>query len=461
MKKISFLVVSIFLAITLISCYPRYTIIPLPDIDNPIDTDEPTPEPEGPTTFSPQTVQELKKAISDSKDGDTIDADVNISQEEFAEFPITLDKKLTMKGEYLIADDLNSELMLMKTVSRNGEKAVGLSLFDIKDEVSLVDLTVKVAESAVAMIDQIVSLDSSNAILKTDNFKVQIIDDETSTPIDNPQNTVIAIAVGESVPAENINLDAESDAKIYVDENNTAIDTIFENIDKINPDTEIVVSKLPETEIELGTELSDGIIYYDRGAEYGRYNYNKETNTLTRIDYAVDDGSKDSTAWRFLIVAKENLIDFSEEFTWGEFRPASNQRPDWGETYYEIGSGLSNTSIMLGYYGTESEYIWQKVKEAQDTAGQQWFVPSVLELYELYKVKDQLANIIFPNFTYTNEYWTSSRCMEPLTDENFAVLNEIQVCVVDFHDKNLAEEEVRQAGTSANSNHFVRLIKRY
>ena len=46
MKKISFLVVSIFLAITLISCYPRYTIIPLPDIDNPIDTDEPTPEPE-------------------------------------------------------------------------------------------------------------------------------------------------------------------------------------------------------------------------------------------------------------------------------------------------------------------------------------------------------------------------------------------------------------------------------
>ena len=38
MKKISFLVISIFLAIALISCYPRYTIIPLPDIDNPIDT---------------------------------------------------------------------------------------------------------------------------------------------------------------------------------------------------------------------------------------------------------------------------------------------------------------------------------------------------------------------------------------------------------------------------------------
>ncbi len=461
MKKISFLVVSIFLAITLISCYPRYTIIPLPDIDNPIDTDEPTPEPEGPTTFSPQTVQELKKAISDSKDGDTIDADVNISQEEFAEFPITLDKKLTMKGEYLIADDLNSELMLMKTVSRNGEKAVGLSLFDIKDEVSLVDLTVKVAESAVAMIDQIVSLDSSNAILKTDNFKVQIIDDETSTPIDNPQNTVIAIAVGESVPAENIILDAESDAKIYVDENNTAIDTIFENIDKINPDTEIVVSKLPETEIKLGTELSDGIIYYDRGAEYGKYNYNEATKTLTRIDYAVDDGSKDSTAWRFLIVAKENLIDFSEEITWGEFRPLSTQRPGWYETSYEIGSGLNNTSIMLGYYGTESEYIWPRVKEEQDTTGEQWFVPSALELYELYKVKDELTNITFPDFTYTNEYWTSTRCMEPLTDTNFAVLNEVYGCVVDFHDKDLTEEEVRQDGMSANSNRFVRLIKRY
>ena len=223
MKKISFLVVSIFLAITLISCYPRYTIIPLPDVDNPIDTDEPTPEPEGPTTFSPKTVQELKKAISDSKDGDTIEADVVISQEEFAEFPIILDKKLTMKGEYLIADDINSELMLMNTVLRNGAGAVGLSLFDIQDEVSLVDLTVKVAESTVTMVDQIVSLISSDSILKTDNFKVQIIADETSSPIDNPQNTVIAIAVGESVPAENINLDSESDAKIYVDENNAAI----------------------------------------------------------------------------------------------------------------------------------------------------------------------------------------------------------------------------------------------
>ena len=460
MKKISFLVVSIFLAITLISCYPRYTIIPLPDIDNPIDTDEPTPEPEGPTTFSPQTVQELKKAISDSKDGDTIDADVNISQEEFAEFPITLDKKLTMKGEYLIADGLNSELMLMKTVSRNGEKAVGLSLFDIKDDVSLVDLTVKVAESAVAMIDQIVSLDSLSAILKTDNFKVQIID-ETSTPIDNPQNTVIAIAVGESVPAENINLDSESDAKIYVDENNTAIETIFENVAEINPDAEIVVSKLPETEIELGTELSDGIIYYDRGDEYGKYNYDEETNTLTRIDYAVDDGSRDTDAWRFLIVAKENLVAQSEEISWGEFRPLSNQRPDWRETSYEIGSGLNNTSIMLGYYGTESLYIWSKVKEKQDTTGEQWFVPSALELYELYKVKDELTNITFPDFTSTNEYWTSTRCMEPLTDTNFAVLNEVYGCVVDFHDKDLTEEEVRQDGMSADSHRFVRLIKRY
>lgn len=458
MKKISFLVVSIFLAITLISCYPRYTIIPLPDIDNPIDTDVPTPEPEGPTTFSPQTVQELKKAISDSKDGDTIDADVNISQEEFAEFPITLDKKLTMKGEYLIADDLNSELMLMKTVSRNGEKAVGLSLFDIKDEVSLVDLTVKVAESAVAMIDQIVSLDSSNAILKTDNFKVQIIDDETSTPIDNPQNTVIAIAVGESVPAENINLDAESDAKIYVDENNTAIEAIFENVVAIIPDAEIVVSKLPETKIELGTELFDGIIYYDRGAEYGKYNYNEATKTLTRIDYAVDDGSRDTDAWRFLIVAKENLVAQSEEISWGEFRPLSNQRPDWRETNYEIGSGLNNTSIMLNYYGTESAYIWPKVKEEQNTTEQQWFVPSALELYELYKVKDELTNITFPSFTSDNSYWTSTRCMEPLSS---TVLNEVYVCVVDFHDKNLTEEDVRQDGISANSNHFVRLIKRY
>ena len=459
MKKISFLVVSIFLAITLISCYPRYTIIPLPDIDNPIDTDEPTPEPEGPTTFSPKTVQELIKAISDSKDGDTIDADVDISQAEFNEFPLTLNKKLTLKGKYLIADNPKSELMLMNTVSRNGaEEAVGLSLFDIKDEVSLVDLTVKVAESAVAMINQIVSLDSSDSILTTANFKVQIIDDETLTPIDNPQNTVIAISVGESVPAENINLDAESDAKIYVDENNAAIETIFENVVAIIPDAEIVVSKLPETKIELGTEISDGIIYYDRGAEYGKYNYNEATKTLTRIDYAVDDGSRDTDAWRFLIVAKENLVAQSEEISWGEFRPLSNQRPDWRETNYEIGSGLNNTSIMLNYYGTESAYIWPKVKEEQDKTEQQWFVPSALELYELYKVKDELTNITFPSFTSDNSYWTSTRCMEPLSS---TVLNEVYVCVVDFHDKNLTEEDVRQDGISANSNHFVRLIKRY
>ena len=459
MKKISFFVVSIFIAITLISCYPRYTIVPLPDIDNPIDTDEPAPEPEGPTTFSPQTVQELIKAISDSKDGDTIDADVDISQEEFAEFPITLNKKLTLKGEYLIADNPKSELMLMNTVSRKeAEEAVGLSLFDIQDEVSLVDLTVKVAESAAAMINQIVSLDSSDSILTTANFKVQIIDDETSTTIDNPQNTVIAIAVGESVPAENINLDAESEAKIYVDENNAEIDTIFENVAEINPDTEIVVSKLPETEIELGTELSDGIIYYDRGAEYGKYNYDEETKTLTRIDYAVDDGSENSTAWRFLIVAKENLIDQSEEVSWGEFNPPSKQRPDWRETSYEIGSGLNNTSIMLNYYGTESAYIWTKVKEEQDTTGEQWFVPSALELYELYKVKDKLTTITFPSFTSNNRYWTSTRCMEPLSS---TVLNEVYVCGVDFHDKDLTEVDVRQKGMSANSNYFVRLVKRY
>ena len=116
---------------------------------------------------------------------------------------------------------------------------------------------------------------------------------------------------------------------------------------------------------------------------------------------------------------------------------------------------------MLGHYGTESEYIWPKVKEVQDTTGEQWFVPSALELYELYKVKDELTNIIFPDFTYTNEYWTSTRCMEPLTDTNFAVLNEVYGCVVDFDDNNLTEEEVRQDGLSANSNRFVRLVKRY
>ena len=113
---------------------------------------------------------------------------------------------------------------------------------------------------------------------------------------------------------------------------------------------------------------------------------------------------------------------------------------------------------MLNYYETESSYIWQKVKEVQDTTGEQWFVPSALELYELYKVKDEFTNITFPDFTYNNEYWTSTRCMEPLTN---AVLNEVYGCVVDFHDDNLTEEEVRQDGMSANSNRFVRLIKRY
>lgn len=146
--------------------------------------------------------------------------------------------------------------------------------------------------------------------------------------------------------------------------------------------------------------LPDGsVLFYDRGSEYGEYHIGNDGYPV-RDDGATDDGSAESTNWRYLICDSANL---SERRQWGTY--GVNE----GLTLGAIGYGLPNTETLLSKYDGDSTCIWQLVQNKRDaTGGKKWFVPSEDELNIVYQNKDTIVNAGGGSFPTDDWYWSSS-----------------------------------------------------
>ena len=149
--------------------------------------------------------------------------------------------------------------------------------------------------------------------------------------------------------------------------------------------------------------LPDGsVLFYDRGEEYGEYHIGDDGYPV-RDDGAVDNGSAESTYWRYLICDSTNL---SERRQWG---PSGTNEGMTDTKYEDFGYGLPNTEALLSKYGGNSSYIWQLVQNKRNaTGGKKWFVPSKDELNIVYQNKDTIVNTGGGSFPTNYVYWSSS-----------------------------------------------------
>lgn len=153
------------------------------------------------------------------------------------------------------------------------------------------------------------------------------------------------------------------------------------------------------TPVTVPMALPDGsVLFYDRGMSYGEYCIGDD-GYPARLSSGEDDGSVESTNWRYLICDSTEL---SEKRQWG----ASST--DEGITGTNIGYGLPNTEIMLAKYSKNTTYIWQLVQNKRnDTDGKKWFVPCKDELNLVYQNKDIIVNAGGSDFP-TDAYQYSS-----------------------------------------------------
>ena len=89
---------------------------------------------------------------------------------------------------------------------------------------------------------------------------------------------------------------------------------------------------------------------------------------------------------------------------------------EWGDmgiitgiTDRAVGTGLSNTNSLIaknlqpetsGWY-----VVWDKIKEFRQNHSDNWFLPSLEELYLIYEARSNLSNLSTSTQTY---YWSSS-----------------------------------------------------
>ena len=89
-------------------------------------------------------------------------------------------------------------------------------------------------------------------------------------------------------------------------------------------------------------------------------------------------------------------------YEWGGY----NQ--DVGGTFLTIGKGLTNTNTLISKnlqsYTPEWRVLWDMVEQFRSSHSNDWFVPSLHELLDIYKQRSYLENFS----THPNYYWTSS-----------------------------------------------------
>lgn len=151
------------------------------------------------------------------------------------------------------------------------------------------------------------------------------------------------------------------------------------------------------TPVTVPMALPDGsVLFYDRGTSYGEYCIG-DNRYPVRIDGETDDGSAESSNWRYLICDKSDLEGTKE---WG---------PDGilaGVTNRTIGYGFPNTEPMVGKYGDNDAYFWKYIKEKRDYTSFNWFMPSNDELYMVFQNRDIITQNGGLSFQ-SSCYWSS------------------------------------------------------
>lgn len=154
------------------------------------------------------------------------------------------------------------------------------------------------------------------------------------------------------------------------------------------------------TPVTVPMALPDGsVLFYDRGSTYGEYHID-DTGYPVRNDGAGDEGTAESSNWRYLICDKSNLAGT----TWGPLGTSE------GVTDTEIGSGFSNTYQMIMKYANNDKYLWRDIAQriAKDDSRWMWFLPSSQELYLLYQNKDTISRLGADALSISTSFWSSS-----------------------------------------------------
>ena len=160
-----------------------------------------------------------------------------------------------------------------------------------------------------------------------------------------------------------------------------------------------------------------------------------DTVTLDGIESLIvyDAGSEQSWG-RYLCVDKNHDIiyyfagkDYTISDNSSSIAPTYKYGYEWGKYTVNIiptnvidqtiGAGLSNTNTLISLgliaYSPDSYYcLWGKVKEFREQINSnEWFVPSYLELLEVYNHKNLLSNLVSPD-DLNSYYWSSTESTE-------------------------------------------------
>ena len=156
------------------------------------------------------------------------------------------------------------------------------------------------------------------------------------------------------------------------------------------------------------TVVLDGIesvIIYDNGSEadWGRYIVVDKNHDLSYYIYGSDYVNEKDT---------ENAcinLEAQYGYEWGGYET------DLGMTsssYQEIGKGLSNTNTLISKNLQPNtsgwKVLWDMVEQFRSSHSDDWFVPSLQELNQVYSQRSYLENLsMYSSSTYPY-YWTSS-----------------------------------------------------
>lgn len=154
-----------------------------------------------------------------------------------------------------------------------------------------------------------------------------------------------------------------------------------------------------EVNIKIGTEIVKdgitGICVYDAGSEqdWGRWVFVDKSHDLSYYIRGVDNVNAESTS-------DASTTPYPE---WGGYGTSTSI------TSQDIGDGLSNTNslIDLNLQPNTSGWpvLWDWVEQFRSSHSNDWFVPSLQELSQVYSQRNYLENLSLSTNPY---YWTSS-----------------------------------------------------
>lgn len=198
------------------------------------------------------------------------------------------------------------------------------------------------------------------------------------------------------------------------------------------PSDVVIKTIKPVASITVPMALPDGsVLFYDRGEEYGAYHLNDD-GYPARDDDNVDDGSRWSEYWRYLICDKSDL---SLPKLWGPYNVSELT------TVSNVGFGLAQTDDMVEKYFDNDSYHWKFIKEKRLNTGFNWFMPTISELKLVYDNRASILEMGADDFKLDSYHWS----------------------VTEYNDRNafyIWFSNGTQGNNSKSTTHSCRLIRR-